>query len=130
MNDSQQQCQAICKSSDIEIGGKGVNFQVEIDNTELPAFVIRHGGIAYAYLNQCAHLHLELDWERGEFFDIDAEYIVCANHGAMFEPFSGECINGPCFGASLVQIQLSERDETVFIDDDGYRLVSVVDWTD
>ena len=81
----------------LNLGGKGVNFQVEIDNTELPAFVIRHGGIAYAYLNQCAHLHLELDWERGEFFDIDAEYIVCANHGAMFEPSSGECINGPLF---------------------------------
>ena len=127
MNDSQQQCQVICKSSDIESGGKGVNFQVEFNNTELPAFVVRHGSIAYAYLNQCAHLHLELDWERGEFFDIDAEYIVCANHGAIFEPSSGECINGPCFGASLVRIQLTERNETVLIDDDGYRLISVAD---
>ena len=127
MNDSQQKCQAICKSSDIESGGKGVIFQVEIDGAQFPAFVIRHDGIAYAYLNQCAHLHLELDWERGEFFDIDAEYIICANHGALFEPFSGKCINGPCFGASLVQIQLAERDETVLINDDCYRLINAVD---
>ena len=113
----------ICKSSDLSNGGKGVLFSVLMQGRELPAFVIRHDEKAYAYLNQCAHLFLELDWDTGEFFDHDGEFIVCANHGALFEPDTGLCINGPCYGLSLTGISISETGGCVLMEDGRISLV-------
>jgi nitrite reductase/ring-hydroxylating ferredoxin subunit len=31
---------------------------------------------------------------------------MCATHGAVFEPPSGECIWGPCFGLSLQRLPI------------------------
>ena len=117
--------QVICNSSDLSSGGKGVAFDVLMEGRELPAFVIRHDGKAYAYLNQCAHLFLELDWDTGEFFDQEGEFIVCANHGALFEPGTGLCINGPCYGLSLTGISISENGGHILIEDDRIRLVNL-----
>ncbi len=113
----------ICESAALESGGLGLNFNVEIDGVRCSAFVIRHNGTVFAYLNQCAHLALELDWEPGEFFDLSGDYIMCANHGAMFEPSTGECVNGPCFGAFLTQISVQESDSSVLLADDQCQLV-------
>ncbi len=127
MTDAKSQNQEICRSSDLSNGGKGVVFGVLNQGREQPAFVIRHNEKAYAYLNQCAHLFLELDWDTGEFFDHDGEFIVCANHGALFEPDTGLCINGPCYGMSLTNISVSENDGRISIEDDRFSLVELPD---
>lgn len=114
----------ICKSAQVSSGGKGFNFQVVTGDDQQPAFVIRHNDTPYAYLNRCAHLFLELDWDTGEFFDFDCEYIICANHGALFEPDTGECINGPCYGMSLTSISILEDDDKILIDDEHFQLVN------
>jgi nitrite reductase/ring-hydroxylating ferredoxin subunit len=45
---------------------------------ERKAFAIRFRGQAYAYLNECAHVPQEMDWQPGKFFDLSGLYLVCA----------------------------------------------------
>ena len=123
MNADHKQDQKICNPEDIESEGLGIKFTVEFDSGQSPAFAIRFQGQVHAYLNRCAHLFLELDWDNGEFFDMDGEYLICANHGALFEPDSGECINGPCYGASLQKLSVKETDDSVVLDDERFSLV-------
>jgi len=127
MSEKKADMQRICRSGDLESQGRGVIFTVEFDGRQLPAFVIRYQNQPYAYLNQCAHLFLELDWETGEFFDTSGDYIICANHGALFEPNSGVCVNGPCYGASLEQIQVTEIDDGVYANDVRFRVIPASD---
>ena len=105
----------ICASSDLADGGDGVRFDIERDGETVPAFAIRHGGRVYAYLNRCAHIAMELDWNAGKFFDTDGEYLICSTHGALYAPESGACRGGPCRGAALVRLNVFEADGKVYM---------------
>ncbi len=98
----------ICHSSELLNGGRGIRFQVRRHGEIAPAFVIRFDDKVYAYLNRCAHRALELDWAEGEFFDAFGEHLICAAHGARFAPASGACVGGPCHGAGLVKLMVTE----------------------
>jgi len=56
------------------------------------------------YVNICPHRGTSLDWQPGEVFDETGLYLICATHGALFEPDSGLCVAGPCQGAHLQKI--------------------------
>jgi nitrite reductase/ring-hydroxylating ferredoxin subunit len=88
----------LADASALNEGGTGIRFDVIVDGTPATAFVIRHQGQARGYLNRCAHVAMELDWQPGEFFDFDRQFLVCATHGALYEPSSGTCAGGPCAG--------------------------------
>ncbi|MDH5633771.1 MAG: Rieske 2Fe-2S domain-containing protein [Gammaproteobacteria bacterium] len=105
----------ICDREAIRNGGDGVRFYVLRGRQKLPAFVIRHEDVAYAYLNQCAHTPVELDWEHGQFFDKNKRYLICATHGALYEPATGACVDGPCRKKGLVALEVDEREDGVFI---------------
>lgn len=64
-------------------------------------FVFQRDGKLLAYRNQCRHQPLTLDYGDGEFFTEDNSYLLCRNHGALFQPETGLCVAGPCTGASL-----------------------------
>ena len=40
------------------------------------------------------------------------QWLLCATHGAVYKPDTGECAGGPCRGG-LVKIALSEQDGVV-----------------
>jgi nitrite reductase/ring-hydroxylating ferredoxin subunit len=101
----------IALGSDLPEGGAGVRFEVDGVNGQLPAFAIRWHGRVHAYVNACPHQRSELDWTPGVFFDADSSYLVCATHGALFEPDSGYCVTGPCVGGALTKVGV-EEDET------------------
>lgn len=105
----------ICPSADVTDGGKGVRFEIPTESGLQPAFVVRHGGRVYGYVNRCAHIGVELDWQPGEFFDDSGLYLVCATHGATYLPESGECIAGPCRGARLTRLDILEHDGVVYL---------------
>ncbi len=105
----------ICPSTALTDGGPGVRFKLQFGGKEAAAFVIRYDGRVYAYLNSCAHIPVELDWMEGEFFDKAGLYLVCATHGATYEPDTGHCIMGPCKGAHLVAAPVEERDGSVYL---------------
>jgi len=99
----------ICHSSELLNGGRGIRFQVRRYGEIAPAFAIRFDDKVYAYLNRCAHRALELDWAEGEFFDAFGEHLICAAHGARYAPASGACVGGPCHGAGLVKLTVTEE---------------------
>jgi nitrite reductase/ring-hydroxylating ferredoxin subunit len=107
----------ICDSAALSEGGRGFRFSVSRGDRTLPAFAIRYGGLVYAYLNQCAHVPVELDWVEGEFFEGTGLYLVCATHGATYEPDTGHCVMGPCKGRRLTALEVTERDGGIFLMD-------------
>lgn len=105
----------ICSAHQLIDGGSGVRFTINVGGKPQPAFVIRFGGKAHAFINFCPHLGTELDWQPGEFFDFSGLYLICATHGALFMPDSGYCTAGPCKGRRLGRVPVAERDGTIFL---------------
>lgn len=105
----------ICAADDLADGGKGVRFELGGGSERVPGFAVRYRGKVYAYRNRCAHVGIELDWMDAQFFDASGLYLVCSTHGALYLPDTGECCGGPCRGARLTRIEVTERDDKVFI---------------
>jgi nitrite reductase/ring-hydroxylating ferredoxin subunit len=82
---------------------------------EQPAFAVRYNGTVYAYVNRCAHVPVEMDYEHGAFFDYSKLYLICATHGAMYLPHTGVCVMGPCKGKRLKAVAVVERDGQVLL---------------
>lgn len=98
----------ICDSHTLTDGGKGVRFAIDTPQGPRPAFAVRFNGKVHAYLNSCAHIAVEMDWMDGEFFDHSKLYLICSTHGAMYEPETGLCVQGPCAGARLTPVAVAE----------------------
>jgi nitrite reductase/ring-hydroxylating ferredoxin subunit len=113
----------LCASIDLADGGVGVRFMVRRHGKDEPAFVIRHRGHPHAYLNRCAHVPMEMDWQPGEFFDSSGLYLICATHGALYAPDSGRCVSGRCDRRGLVALVVSEQDGQVFLIEEGSERV-------
>ncbi|VVE89311.1 Rieske (2Fe-2S) domain-containing protein [Pandoraea bronchicola] len=118
----------ICPGSALEDGGRGVRFEVLVGGRRTPAFVVRYGGQVYGYLNQCAHVPMELDWSEGQFFEASGLYLMCATHGATYEPDTGHCVGGPCRGGALQSVRVEERPARQ--DGGDGTLTTVVWWPD
>lgn len=102
----------LCNSRDLVDSGLAVSFDVVYAGQTCRAFAIRYQGEAHAYLNRCAHVAMEMDWQPGRFFDDSGRWLICASHGAIYEPTTGACRGGPCRGG-LIKIGLVERDGVV-----------------
>jgi nitrite reductase/ring-hydroxylating ferredoxin subunit len=81
--------------------GTSKKFTMRRGGRDLEALLLNYQGNHFAYVNRCPHTGITLDWVNNQFFSSDNRYIMCATHGAVFEPPSGECIWGPCVGLSL-----------------------------
>lgn len=104
----------ICESAALVDAGRGLRFELEYFGERVPAFAIRKDGKAHGYLNRCAHVAMELDWQEGVFFDADGRDLLCSTHGATYDAASGRCVGGPCAGKRLVKLHLEERDGKVY----------------
>lgn len=110
----------ICASDALAEGGKGIRFPVTAGGEDATGFVVRYDGAVYAYLNRCAHVPIELDWNEGDFFESSGLYLMCSTHGALYTPETGHCAGGPCRGGRLRRIAAFERDNQVFWQPDDY----------
>jgi nitrite reductase/ring-hydroxylating ferredoxin subunit len=104
----------ICSSDALVDGGVGVRFPVLAFGDEATGFVVRYGGKVYGYLNRCAHIPVELDWFKGEFFESNKLHLMCSTHGAIYAPESGVCTGGPCRGGRLRAIAVRESADGVY----------------
>jgi len=105
---------SVCPSAAVAEGGKGVRFPVTAFGYQTTGFVVRYEGKVYGYLNQCAHVPVELDWIEGEFFESSRMYIMCATHGAIYVPQTGHCAGGPCKGGKLRTIAVEEDEGQIY----------------
>jgi nitrite reductase/ring-hydroxylating ferredoxin subunit len=104
----------ICAASDLTEQSKGVRFELTRFGKPQSAFVVRFDGQPRAFLNQCGHVPVELDWQEGEFFDDSRLYLICSTHGALYHPASGQCVGGRCAGRGLITVPVVERDGHIF----------------
>ncbi|HEX7646243.1 MAG TPA: Rieske 2Fe-2S domain-containing protein [Noviherbaspirillum sp.] len=110
----------ICQSSALEEGGKGIRFPLTAGGEDATGFVVRYDNAVYGYLNRCAHVPIELDWNEGDFFESGGLYLMCSTHGAIYTPDTGHCAGGPCRGGRLRSITVVEKDNQVFWIPDDY----------
>lgn len=75
----------------------------------LGGFVVLTATGPRAYVNRCPHVPYALDFGDGDVLHEGA--IVCANHGARFDPQSGRCIWGPARGRGLEALPLEDHGE-------------------
>ncbi len=109
----------VCTTAALIDGGPGIRFEVNRGGERTPAFAVRFRGRVHAYLNRCGHLPVELDWQQGEFFDISGLYLICATHGAIYAPDTGQCLGGRCNGNGLVALEVVEDDGQIFVVEEG-----------
>lgn len=110
----------VCLSSELEEGGNGVRFSVTAGMEDATGFVVRYGGVVYGYLNRCAHVPIELDWNEGHFFESSGLYLMCATHGAIYDPETGRCAGGPCRGGRLRPISIMVQNGKVYWQPDEF----------
>jgi len=102
----------LCNSRDLVDRGDAVPFDVLYAGRTARGFAIRYQGQVHAYLNQCGHIPMEMDYQPNQFFDTSGQWLMCATHGAIYRPETGECRGGPC-RTGLVKIALTEQDGVV-----------------
>jgi nitrite reductase/ring-hydroxylating ferredoxin subunit len=81
--------------------GEARLFAFPRNGREAQGFLIRHGESFYAYLNQCRHWPVPLDYGDADFFHAPSDRIMCKSHGAVYQADTGICDYGPCVGAAL-----------------------------
>ncbi len=106
--------QHLCASFELEDGGLAYLFDVRLWGAPQRAFALRFEGRVVAYLNRCAHVPAEMDWQPGHFLDADRRWILCSIHGATYEPANGRCVGGPCGRGRLMPVDVVERDGEVY----------------
>ena len=103
----------LCLTDDIPEGGAR--------GFELPegkVIAVKKRQHIFLYLNRCPHSGLPLEWQPNEFMDAEGLYIKCSNHGAIFIPETGQCIQGPCLGDSLWCVDYQIDNGKVIIDEE------------
>ena len=82
-------------------------------NNETSIFVVYFEGEFHAYINQCQHLPVELDWDEAHYFDETEKFLICATHGAVYDPKTGHCLSGPCKSKYLKKLEVIERNHKI-----------------
>ena len=104
---------AVARIADVP-PGTTAKFTLTRGGRELEAFVLNHGGRYVAYVNRCCHIPMTMDWVENQFLSDDGEHILCATHGALYEPDSGECVAGPPLGKCLTAVPIEAREGQIW----------------
>ena len=94
--------------------GKSKKFTLRRGQRDIEALLVNFEGRHFAYINRCPHTGITLDWVNNQFFSSDERYLMCATHGAVFEPPTGECIWGPCVGLSLQSVPVEIEEGRIY----------------
>lgn len=95
--------------------GQTARFRLRRDGRAVLGFIVNHDGHHYAYVNRCPHAGTPLDLWPNEFLAEDGRHLICATHGAMFEPETGVCVEGPCRGARLEPLRIERDNESLVV---------------
>jgi nitrite reductase/ring-hydroxylating ferredoxin subunit len=113
-DDNTWPAQPLCASGLIEERGRAWVWELLEYGRVQRAFALRFEGRVVAYLNRCVHVPTEMDWQPGEFLDMDKRWILCSIHGATYEPRDGRCVAGPCGRGKLRAVPVVEQGGQVY----------------
>lgn len=69
-------------------------------------FLMARGNQVLAYVNDCPHRHLPLNFHPEKFLTPEEDFILCTNHIALFRIEDGQCEDGPCKGEWLTPVAI------------------------
>ena len=92
-----------------------IKFDYISNGENLTGFALLFEGTYYVYKNQCQHPPVELDWEGNQFFDEENKFIICATHGAIYQPETGLCVGGPCNGKKLTTMPFEIEEDSIVV---------------
>ena len=105
--------QSAPEAVEVVIGAAGIlrpgetrKFLLPAAGEPVEAFVVNFRGELHAYVNRCRHVPMTMDWFENRFLDESGEHIVCATHGGLYRPDTGECVAGPPAGKALTRVPL------------------------
>ena len=94
-------------------GSKGLI--VKINSAEIRLFLVKNNDQIYIYKNSCPHTLGPLDWLPDSFLSEDKKYIMCANHGALFQIDDGMCVYGPCKNQKLQKLSYTINNGSIYL---------------
>jgi nitrite reductase/ring-hydroxylating ferredoxin subunit len=107
----------LCRIEDLApTGAKGIVLGTGDDT--LDVVVVDKDGLRHAYVNACPHQFIPLETFPDYFFTEDRKHLVCSGHGALFDPDTGRCVEGPCEGDRLERLSIVEQDGTIYLNED------------
>ena len=112
----------ICPGDAVENGGRAWRFVIRLGRRRRAAFVVRHDGVVRAFVNECAHIPVGLDMDDGRVFDESGRWLICATHGARYDPVDGVCLAGPCGSKGLIPLAVVEKDGYILLKESHIRL--------
>ncbi|WP_342374878.1 Rieske (2Fe-2S) protein [Myxococcus stipitatus] len=77
------------------------NIVMQIEEAFFHGFLVRRGDQVLGYVDRCPHAGLPLAKVLDQYLTPDKQLIQCSWHGALFQVADGQCVGGPCHGASL-----------------------------
>jgi nitrite reductase/ring-hydroxylating ferredoxin subunit len=104
---------ALCRLDEIPDGGATAVDAMLADGEE-NVILFRQGEGVKAYLNICPHAGRQLDYAPGKFL-LSKGSLICAVHGASFDPANGLCIAGPCKDGSLRSVAVRVKDGLIHL---------------
>ncbi|KAA9130954.1 Rieske 2Fe-2S domain-containing protein [Marinihelvus fidelis] len=105
--------QKLCDLDDID-PAMGLECSLQAGDVLRHVLVVMVDGDVRAWANVCPHMGRSLSWAPGEFLYDNQGRLVCPHHGALFITGTGECVEGPCRGASLTPVAIDVRGGEVF----------------
>ena len=104
----------IARSGELQAGQTKL-VKIRLRGEEVESILLRTTEGYHSYVNRCRHLAVPLDWGDGEVMDDSGTLFLCRTHGALFRPKDGLCVSGPCQGLSLFQVDITVRDDAVYL---------------
>ena len=86
-----------------------------IENTNYSIILVAKDHQIHAFRNQCPHAWVGLDAVDDLIISGCGQYLQCTSHFAQFRMHDGYCVYGPCAGQSLVPLQLTIKDGSIFL---------------
>jgi nitrite reductase/ring-hydroxylating ferredoxin subunit len=107
--------------------GSVKKFRLICRKYRIDAFLINYRGDFHAYVNRCRHMTTPLDFVRYQFFTDDGRHLICMTHGALYDPQSGLCVDGPCKGQALYALPVRIEGDEVLVGCPAGNLEEVAD---
>jgi nitrite reductase/ring-hydroxylating ferredoxin subunit len=78
--------------------------------------IVRRGAAVAVFENRCPHAGWPLERADGRVLAAPGGFLLCAGHGAQFDPLTGACVAGPGAGRGLTRVPAALHDGAVWLD--------------